>query len=80
MSLVSTYTFSALGLINGIFGVDHNNWGYIAAIYEVVCQDHGVRIGSVGEKCLYDGCSKELILGDLIKFEAFERKKNDQND
>ena len=64
---VKISTVGALGLINGIFGIRDNGWGYIAAEYEVVCLDcKEEKDGNVGEYC--PDCNNELKLGRLINF------------
>ena len=72
-----------LGLINGLFGVRENGWGWIAAVYEVTCSHAGVRPSDtkshrqlneeemedkkVGDPCPW--CKKPLITGKLLRFE-----------
>jgi hypothetical protein len=45
-----------LGVLNGMFGVDDEGWGPIAACFEVVCPTHGKVEGNgiVGDTCQVD--------------------------
>jgi hypothetical protein len=66
-----TLTVSSLGLLNGIFGVREDKYGYLTAEYEVVCPVHGAErpeFTKVGEPCPIDGCGETLGLGKLVKF------------
>jgi len=47
------FQLGVLGLINGIFGVDEEGWGPIAACFEVICPEHGKIEGPgiVGDTC-----------------------------
>jgi hypothetical protein len=51
-----SFLVGVLGLLNGIFGVDDEGWGPIAACYEVVCPIHGKVEGNgiVGDTCQVD--------------------------
>lgn len=65
-------SIGALGLINGLFGVQTDGWGYITARYTVVCkQCDDLRDGVVGDKCLV--CGEALQLGNLLGFERVRR-------
>lgn len=76
-----TYLVGTLGLINGIFGIRENGHGYIAAVYDVVCETHGVVDGKIGDRCSVEigdtysveKCDRILELGPLIKFERTDK-------
>lgn len=63
-----------LGVINGIVGVKENGSGYVAAVCDVTCRQHGTTGGGegcvVGEPCEVEGCSERLELGSIRKFIA----------
>ena len=62
-----------LGLLNGILGIRQNGWGYIAAVYEVVCPVcKEVKDGVEGEPCLDCG-DATLVLGELTEFKRTDR-------
>ncbi len=58
-----------LGVVNGMFGVDDEGWGAVAAVYEVICpNDHETPKGStIRDKCQI--CEMSLVLGGLVRFE-----------
>ena len=63
------YKVGPLGLINGITGIRKNGWGYIAAVYDVICRQNHFRDeidSKVGDPC--PKCGEPLELGPLIKF------------
>lgn len=66
-----TTTVGILGLLNGIFGIQDDGMGYLAASYEVVCPVHGAErpeFTKVGDPCPIDGCQETLGLGKLVEF------------
>lgn len=71
---VNMYSLGALGLINGIFGVQNSaNYGWIAAVHDVVCPTHGTDFPEpeslkVGDVC--PKCQLTLQLGELLRFEV----------
>jgi hypothetical protein len=74
--LKESYDLGVLGLINGIFGADDNDRGYIAAVHDVVCEggcspEGAARALKVGDECPV--CGGELCLGPLQRFEALGR-------
>ena len=59
--------FSVLGLINGLFGVDKDGWGAIAALYDLKCScEHTPKGSRTGEICPV--CGHVIELGRLIEF------------
>ena len=69
----NAYTMSALGLLNGLVGIQKDGWGYIASVHEVVCPkcseetSKGKTIDDVCEKC-----GTQLTVGDLVEFRLVE--------
>jgi len=67
---------SVLGILNGIFGVDENGRGCIAAVYNVDCPNRCKQAEdsklTVGDIC--PNCGSLLMLGKLIKFIVLDRK------
>jgi len=66
------YSLGALGLINGLFGVDKEGWGHIGAIHDVQCKTHGVIAdpAKLGDPC--PKCGVPLKLGKLEQFIEME--------
>jgi len=66
----ANYTVGPLGLLNGLFGIDPKGWGYIAAVYQNVC-DECVADSADGQK-YGDTCKKcgqgKIILGHIEEF------------
>lgn len=64
-----------LGILNGLFGIDEQGWGAIAAHFDVICPDgcaaSPTKDLSVGDAC--PGCGAKLVLGDLVAFKEFNR-------
>jgi hypothetical protein len=72
-SEVKIYSVGLLGILNGLFGVDAEDWGTIAACYEVVCPDCGsIDKGLEGEVCPV--CGEPLVCGDLTHFRDLGRR------
>jgi len=66
--------FGVLGLLNGLFGVDDDGWGAIAAVYAVVCPvgEHPVGKGrTIRDKC--SSCGVLLALGELEGFQRVQQ-------
>jgi hypothetical protein len=62
---------SVLGVLNGVAGIDESSgWGGVAALFEVVCDDHGKQSGRTGERCASPSCGRTLVLGRLEGFES----------
>ena len=57
----------ALGLINGLFGLREDGYGFIVAIYAAVCPEHGVQDGKFYTECTHVGC-KKILDRRLLKF------------
>ena len=66
------YSLGALGLLNGLVGVQDDGWGYIAAVFEVRCYRCGEQIdATIRDEC--PNCNRRsLILGQLIRFELVD--------
>jgi hypothetical protein len=60
------YVVGLLGIINGIIGVRSDNYGYIAAQFELACP-LGCESGAGKSICLQ--CGSNLIVGKILKFE-----------
>jgi hypothetical protein len=66
------YSIGALGLLNGLVGIQDDGWGYIAAVFGVWCSKcSNTKNKKVGEEC--PDCGTRLILGDLKGFELLDR-------
>jgi len=66
----TTYEVGLLGVLNGLFGIDSDGWGAIAAVYSVTCKacsSNQPVSTKVGDPCTR--CGAETVLGDLLKFE-----------
>lgn len=68
------YKVGMLGILNGLFGIDEDGWGAIAANFEVICPNHHEvpRGKTIEDKCSI--CDEQLELGNLLEFFKIEDK------
>ena len=61
------YKVGLLGILNGLFGVDSNDWGPIAAAYEVECPTCGTIGDKEGDPC--PQCQTPMKADTLLRFQ-----------
>jgi len=62
------YTVGLIGILAGIAGSHEDGYSKICAIFETVCETHGVVDEAAENKCPVDGCEKTVRLGHILEF------------
>jgi hypothetical protein len=70
---LAKYEVGMLGIINGLFGVDEEGCGAVAAVFDIFCPSgcdlKNMPDAKYGHKCP-GCCGSKIQLGDILRFEV----------